>query len=311
MVQTVFNLGPDDFSRFFKDGKRFLDQLYITEVRGEDYKNYGITQNTRFRLEVFSVLLVRQGQINLTIDGTSYSLSDNCLRAIGMDFHVISDVCISPDFFGYHMIADRRLLAEIMQNSTHLPATYIASWRSSPIQELNTDDADLLAECLRRIEWNIDRSEHTWQRDMVLNELRGFMLEMNNIIYQSLRKHIAVNPPGKDKLLFMFFQLLHKYSKKEHSVSFYAGELYITPEYLSRILKESTGKTVNKWIAEELVQAAEIYLRNINLTIQQVSDLLNFADQSSFGKFFKKNRGMSPLAYRAMVKEDDKRSNVI
>lgn len=51
-------------------------------------------------------------------------------------------------------------------------------------------------------------------------------------------------------------------------------------------MKSFSGKTVNQWISEALMREAEISLRNPDLTIQQVADMLNFSDQSSFGKFF-------------------------
>jgi AraC-like DNA-binding protein len=35
-----------------------------------------------------------------------------------------------------------------------------------------------------------------------------------------------------------------------------------------------------------------------NLTLKEISDKLNFPDQSSFGRFFKSNTGQSPKEYR-------------
>ena len=214
-----------------------------------------------------------------------------------MDMHAVKDFRLSPDFRGYHLIIERNLFAEIMLNSRRMPAAYIASRHSRPIQKLKDEEGALLEDCLLRIERNMERTGHAWQRDIVLNELRGFLLEMNDIIYQANRGKVSPNPPSKDVLLFLFIQLLNKNCRTEHSVSFYAGELCITPEYLSRIMKSFSGKTVNQWISEALMREAEISLRNPDLTIQQVADMLNFSDQSSFGKFFKKHRGISPLAY--------------
>ena len=162
----------------------------------------------------------------------------------------------------------------------------------------------MLEKCLHRIERNIERTEHAWQRDIIMNELRGFLLEMNNIVYQANRGNVSPNPPSRNLLLFLFIQLLNKHCRTEHSVSFYAGELCITPEYLSRIMKSFSGKTVNQWISEALIRESEILLRNPDLTIQQVADMLNFSDQSSFGKFFKKHRDISPLAFKRQFAKD-------
>ncbi len=300
MDQEIIDVSFSDFLRFHKQGKNFQNRLFITEMRGDSPKKPEIEEGKSVRLEAFSVILVRKGQMDITIDNFTYHLSDNLSRAIIMSFHVIKNVRISHDFVGCSLVVERKLLAEIMQDN-RMPAVYGATWRNCPVRDLREEDAELLESYIRRIEWNIDRNEHIWQRDMIMNELRGFMLEMNNFIYQSLRKGILVNPPGRDKLLFMFFQLLQKHCKEQHAVSFYSGELSITTEYLSRILKEFSGKTANKWIAESLMFEAEICLRNPNLTIQQIADYLNFSDQSAFGKFFKKNKGLSPLAYRSDI----------
>ena len=88
------------------------------------------------------------------------------------------------------------------------------------------------------------------------------------------------------------------YCKEQHVVSFYAEQLYITPQYLSLILKELTGRSANKWIDEALMQEAKILLKAPQATVQQVAVALHFSDQSTFGKFFKKHAGMSPMEYR-------------
>jgi AraC-like DNA-binding protein len=44
-------------------------------------------------------------------------------------------------------------------------------------------------------------------------------------------------------------------------------------------------------------------LRDPKLTLQQVAEELSFADQSSFGKFFRKHSGMTPLKYRQTLRK--------
>ena len=51
------------------------------------------------------------------------------------------------------------------------------------------------------------------------------------------------------------------------------------------------------------MEVASRSLRDPELTIQQIAEKLGFADQSSFGKFFKKHAGISPLKYRQKLKK--------
>lgn len=297
MKNSIVNVNIADLLRTKTHAPSFDNKLIIDEMNGNSMKNRILKDGTFIRLDVFSIFLIRQGTMDITIDNTSYHLCNNLLLHI-MDIHVIKNIRLSEDFEGYHVVIERNLFAEIMLNSRRMPAIYIASIRTRPVLKLSESDVGLLTECVQKIIRNISRSDHAWQRDMVHNELRGFLLEMSNIIYQSNRDKVNPNPPGKDVLLFLFIQLLNQHCKKEHTVTFYARELCITPEYLTRIMKSLSGKTANQWISGALMREAEILLRNSDYTIQQVSDMLNFSDQSAFGKFFKKHRKMSPLSFR-------------
>lgn len=303
MEQSILKLSIEDLLSFNMKFKSYLDKLVIVELNGADHKNPGFKEGASIRLDAFSIFLVRQGEIRITIDSFTYHLSDNLLLDI-MDMHSIKDLRLSPDFRGYHLIVDRDLFAEIMLNSRRMPAAYIASRHARPIQKISEAEGELLEDCLHRIARSLERTNHGWQRDIVLNELRGFFLEMNNIVYQGNRDKVNPNPPNRDVLLFLFIQLLNQHCRTEHTVSFYANELCITPEYLSRIMKGFSGKTVNQWIREALMREAERLLRDPDLSIQQVADMLNFSDQSSFGKFFKKHRGTSPMSFKKQFAGD-------
>ena len=72
----------------------------------------------------------------------------------------------------------------------------------------------------------------------------------------------------------------------------------ITPRYLSRVVKESTQFSAAEWIERLVVLEARALLKSTNMTIQQISDELNFSTQTFFGKYFKRRVGLSPKEYR-------------
>lgn len=78
----------------------------------------------------------------------------------------------------------------------------------------------------------------------------------------------------------------------------YSGGLCITPKYLSRIIKDITGYTALDYIENYVVTEAKAMLNSTMMTVQQISDSLNFPSQSVFGKYFKRVTGMSPKEYR-------------
>lgn len=95
-----------------------------------------------------------------------------------------------------------------------------------------------------------------------------------------------------------FVRLVHMHYVSERNVAFYADKLYISPKYLSLLVKQATGRTAANWIDEFVIMEAKNLLRFSGKNIQQVAYALNFPTQSSFGKYFKHLTGLSPSEYQ-------------
>ena len=93
-------------------------------------------------------------------------------------------------------------------------------------------------------------------------------------------------------------RLLSEYFIEHHDLSFYADALNISTTYLSRVVRQITGRTVIDYVNQFLVMEATFLLRTTNLSIAQVSDRLHFSDQAAFSKFFSRLQGVSPKEYR-------------
>lgn len=95
-----------------------------------------------------------------------------------------------------------------------------------------------------------------------------------------------------------FLKQVQLFHKKERRIDFYADKLQLSSKYLSQVIKNYSGKSAADWIDEYVVLEAKALLKSTNMTIQQISDELNFPSQSFFGKFFKRISGVSPKTYR-------------
>jgi AraC-like DNA-binding protein len=250
-----------------------------------------------FRLDALSIILICKGQLNVEIDYYPYKLSENTLLDI-VEQHIVQNFHFSPDFKGYSIIVSRDFLSESLGNNRTLPSDVIASKRTRPAQSLKEEEVVLLEGHIKRLIYYIGQSDNYFQRSLIMSQFLILMMEIGNINLHKTEGGQSLKISRKEQVVSRFLELLSLHSKEMHEVTFYAKELCITPEYLSRILKTFSGKTVNKWISNALMTESKILLRTPDLSIQQIADILHFADQSSFGKFFKKHHGLSPLEYR-------------
>ena len=65
-----------------------------------------------------------------------------------------------------------------------------------------------------------------------------------------------------------------------------------------RIFKRAYGITPYNYVLEKKISLAKRFLRNTNLSIKQIADKLNFADEYYFSNFFKQKVGKTPTKYR-------------
>lgn len=95
-----------------------------------------------------------------------------------------------------------------------------------------------------------------------------------------------------------FISFVENNFREKRDLSFYADKLCLTTKYMSRLVKDATGKSAKEWIDERVVLEAKVLLGQSQYTVQDVSEMLNFPNQSFFGSFFKKLTGHSPAHYR-------------
>jgi AraC-like DNA-binding protein len=103
---------------------------------------------------------------------------------------------------------------------------------------------------------------------------------------------------AQQELCERFINLVAENFKRERDIGFYADRLCTSNKYLSTLLKHNTGMTALEWIERYVVLYAKSCLSSTTMTVQQISDELDFPSQSVFGKYFKRVEGISPKTYR-------------
>ncbi|GAA4496483.1 helix-turn-helix domain-containing protein [Hymenobacter ginsengisoli] len=149
---------------------------------------------------------------------------------------------------------------------------------------------------LRAIEQKYD-APHAY-REEILKSLIHILLHETAPIYSV--QHVSSNASQTRSQLIAaeFKKLVNSHYATQRSLAFYADKLCITPKHLAETVKEATGKRALEWLAEAVLLEAHVLLQNPALTIAQIADTLHFADQSTFGRFFRKGTGASPATYR-------------
>lgn len=138
-------------------------------------------------------------------------------------------------------------------------------------------------------------------RHLTLTMLYGYTLSV---------KHQAPAVENRnEEIANSFLDLVQQNYMEKRDVSSYADMLCITPKYLAMAVKTSTGRTPLDWIDEYTCSTAKALLSSTKLSVNEISEKLNFDSQALFGKYFKRITGISPREYRNSLIPKDKNSN--
>jgi AraC family transcriptional activator of pobA len=93
-------------------------------------------------------------------------------------------------------------------------------------------------------------------------------------------------------------RLIDEHFRKERIISFYAGRLAMTSDRLNDHVKRAAGVTAGHLIRQRVLTEAKRQLVFTNQAIHEIAYDLAFSDPSHFTRFFRKQTGMTPQAFR-------------
>lgn len=119
--------------------------------------------------------------------------------------------------------------------------------------------------------------------------------------YSHMKHNLTTETKGttrQDEIYAAFIDILGKHYKTARDIGYYADKLCISAKYLSQVVKKVSGKTAPEIIEDYVLTECKALLLSTTMTIQEISDELNFPSQSVLGKYFKRLTGLSPKSYR-------------
>ena len=82
------------------------------------------------------------------------------------------------------------------------------------------------------------------------------------------------------------------------TIASYAEEIGISENYLSRLVKKATGRSVGAWMDIVRIQRAKRLLTETREPVIDIAVAVGIEEQSYFSRLFKKETGLTPSAFR-------------
>ncbi|MFI1973284.1 helix-turn-helix domain-containing protein [Streptomyces cinnamoneus] len=143
------------------------------------------------------------------------------------------------------------------------------------------------------------RQEHTAKADGYVSVLEAYL---HILLVRALRLPAApasATAVGRaSEVSREFGLLLTQTAGAEGSVGVYAARLGVSVGYLNEAVKQTTGRTPGELVRAARLLEAKRLLTGSGLGVGQVARRVGFADPAYFCRFFRRETGVSPGAFR-------------
>jgi AraC family transcriptional activator of pobA len=209
---------------------------------------------------------------------------------------VIDEYRQSDDCKAIVLLLDESYFYEIVSGIHDLSKLFTFS-RMHPVFHLNEDETQSTLDYLRFIKYKMMETEHQFRRDIVRALILALIYDIGEAIAR-IQNDNSTHNTRAESIYIEFLQLVEENFRQERRVSWYAKALSITPKYLSETIRQVSRRTPNDWIDYYVVLELRVLLKNTTKTIKDITQYMNFPNQSFLGKYFKEHVGVSPSEYR-------------
>ncbi|MBR6198045.1 MAG: AraC family transcriptional regulator [Bacteroidaceae bacterium] len=287
----------------------FEDSVKVLHLVGDE-KNILEAEDAMVKIPRTGIFICTGGWVNLTLDGTNYHLTKDCM-IVYFAYSSLQITNHSTPITGTLIGADLETIQPLLYNVSDFNAIFVI--KQNPLVMLSIDRINRMMTFTTLLEHTLEKQKKfddmLAQGDNTIIPAREINLQQRKLLGQCVMLEIiscfAKNGTSykldnrRDDVLKTFMESLYRNYKQEHEVSFYAQEQNLTCRYFSSIIKDRSGQTPSTWIATALLVEAKQMLQSTPLSVRDVSEKLNFPNQSYFGKWFKNHTGISPLEFKA------------
>lgn len=298
---NLLNVSLAQFRQYFKDGNLvgFGDDFYILNAKLTKQHN-PLYHPCRF--DGYMIIFCEKGGLRLTVNLNEYELKEGMMfiNVPGNIVKVTELMDTDGEDLQYVLIAmSKEFMSNVMKDVGRV-LTNTLSMIDNPVMPVSEEYMTHLDEYNREIK-EVIQSNIRYKHEIVGTFMSGILYLIAGLWSDALDALKQDQPAqtGRTRLILdNFMKLVEEYHTMHRNVGFYAEKLNLTPKYLSKLVKTSSGRSAPEWIDAYVILEAKNLLKHSNIAIKEIVYKLNFPNQSVFYKFFKMRTGMTPSEYR-------------
>lgn len=301
MENAFYNMELKKFKSLFPAEKSLAldDDFCMIDVR---YGDQASAFKMPVRLDAYLVVFCVDGRTRLSVNMKEFTMEKDQIAllipgCIGMVLEDESDLRKKNH---YVILGMSRRYLSMMHLDLNRFFTEGTTLSDSPCVQLTKEEKEIAGR-FSELTALILRSDMSNKRESVASLISSLFYLTEGIFLRRMSeapRDLTARPGRAEEVFNKFLRLLAEYHTQERSVSFYAGKLFLSPKYFSKLIKEASGRGAPEWIDTYVIMEAKNSLKYSDLSIKEIVYRLHFADQPTFTKYFKAHTGLTPAQFR-------------
>lgn len=253
------------------------------------------------RLGGFLLLHCANGMAQVQLNERNYLLRKNDLL-LSLPNKVVRGILASPDHKVDLLLLSPPFMQRVIQFDKNVWKA-IHDELENPRKHLDEAGQALFESYRSLIHSRIQNGALAHKKEILHLLLSAALHELIDAIKAPARTNKESKLKQHDLVFKSFIETLATDNGKHRSVAYYANQLCYSPKYLSRVVKQVSGKNALTLINEHTLERIKLELRFSSKSIKEISLFFDFPNVSFFTKYVKKNLGMTPTEFRNRKEE--------
>lgn len=288
-----------DISRFVEQGG--VKHPLVAVIDFSKVDEY-IPAGTRISCNFYSIMFKNYCANNMKYGRQQYDFQEGSLICIAPKqvVELDSEIQKRDDMMGWGLFFHPDLIRGTTLGAKMKEYTFF-SYETSEALHLSDKEKQILYDCIVKIQNELNENIDNYSQNLIVSNIE-LLLNYCNRYYG--RQFITRKNSNRDilaqvdKALQEYFSSDKLKEKGLPSVSYLAGKVNLSPNYLSDLLKKETGMNTKNKIHHFLIEEAKNILLGSNKSINEIAYDLGFEYPQYFSKLFKQKTGSTPQAYR-------------
>jgi len=296
-LQTI----PDLF-KFFRLDQPILHPLVA--VVDFSQVNEHINEETRISADFYALIFKNYNRNNVKYgrkivdfhNGSLICMAPN--QIIEMD----NDIEESADMMGWGVFFQPDLIRATSLNDKMKDYSFF-SYEMSEALHMSEKEKQILHDCVMKLDSELRENIDLHSQAIIVSTIELLL----NYCSRFYGRQFITRKSSNNSVVIQVENILSKYFKLNNisekgipTVKYLAEKVYLSPGYLSDLLKKETGKNTQEHIHFYLIEEAKNMLLGTNKSVGEIAYSLGFEYPQYFNKLFKQKTGKTPIAFRSI-----------